>query len=267
MLRSLRELERYTVRANDGDVGNVANFLFDDERWAIRYLVVDTGSFFQERRVLISPISFREVDWSTQQVQLALTKDKIKNSPGIDVDQPVSRQHERDYYQFYGYPCYWGYMGVWGMGYQPSLLGSEQAGDTLPEHPDKDAGDAHLRSVKEVCGYHIQGSDGAIGFIEDFMVDDETWEVRYLVIDTSHWWWGHKVLVAPRWASRVSWEQRKVFVNLSRDAIKNSPSWDSASPVRREYEAQLHDYYGLRGYWGESTKGTQPRHHPGSSPG
>ena len=220
MLRSLKELESYTVRALDGDVGKVVNFLFDDERWAIRYLVVQTGGFFQERQVLISPISFREVDWSMQRFQLGLTKDKIKHSPRVDADRPVSRQHERDYYQFYGYPCYWGSMGVGGMGYQPSLLGSGRARDALPEHSDEEAGDAHLRSVKEVCGYHVQGSDEAIGFIADFIVDDETWDVRYLVIDTGHWWWGHKVLVAPRWASRISWEQKKVFVNLSRDASR-----------------------------------------------
>ena len=252
MLRSLDELEHYTVSATDGEVGSIVDFLFDDERWAVRYLVVQTGGLLRDRRVLISPISFGAVDWSTQRFHLALSMDKIKNSPSIDVDQPVSRRHERGFHGYYGYPYYWGYMGVWGAGYCPALLGSGPGSDVLPEHGDQDSGDVHLRSYKEVRGYHIQGSDDGIGFVADFMVDDETWEARYLVVDTSHWWWGHKVLVAPRWARTVSWAQKKVFVNLSRGDVEKSPSWEPTSVIRREYEARLHDFYGLQGYWGES---------------
>ena len=252
MLRSLKELKRYTVTATDGDVGTVVNFLFDDERWAIRYLVVHTGGFFDGQYVLISPISFREVDWAAHAFHLALTKDKIKNAPSIDTDRPVSRQHERDYYQYYGYPQYWGYMEPWGMGNYPALLAAGPGSRSPNEQAAEDSGDAHLRSAKEVRGYHIQGRDDGVGFVEDFIIDDETWEVRYLVVDTSHWWWGHRVLVAPRWTSEVSWTHRKVFVSLSREAIKKSPSWDPSSVIRRDYEARLHDFHGLRGYWGEA---------------
>ena len=258
MLRSLNELEGYTVAATDGDVGKVVNFLFDDERWAIRHLVVATGGFFSERQVLISPISFGDVDWGTQLFHLALTKESIRNSPSIDADQPVSRQREQDYYQYYRYPQYWGYMGVWGTGFYPSVLASAQT-DARPEHADRDRGDVHLRSVKNVRGYDVRGSDDAVGFIDDFIVDDETWEVRYLVVDTSHWWWGHRVLVAPQWAREISWAQRKVFLNRTREEIKGSPSWDPGSGVRREYEARLHDYYGFSGYWGESASSTFAR--------
>src|ERR1039458_3522420 len=116
MLRSLKDLERYTVSATDGDIGTVVNFLLDDERWIVRYLVVETGGFFGGRQVLISPISFREVDWSTHRFHLALTIDKVKNSPSVDTDKPVSRQNERDYFGYYGYPYYWGDSGLWGMG-------------------------------------------------------------------------------------------------------------------------------------------------------
>lgn len=93
MLRSLRDLERYTVCATDGELGMVANFLLDEEHWVVRYLVVDTGGLFDGHYVLISPISFREVQWSSQRFHLALTMDKIRDSPPIDADKPVSRQH------------------------------------------------------------------------------------------------------------------------------------------------------------------------------
>jgi hypothetical protein len=264
MLRNLKELERYTVSATDGDVGKVDNFLFDDERWAIRYLVVQTGGFFQERRVLISPISFREVHWSAERFELDLTKDKIKSSPDVDTSQPVSRQRERDYYCYYDYPYYWGYMGVWGAGFHPTALRTGRSRDDVPESARRDSGDVHLRSARAVAGYGIQGTDGGIGFVKDFIVDDETWEVRYLVVDTSRWWWGQTVLVAPNWATQISWADRKIFLDLSQDAIKKSPPWDG-STVHREYEVLLHDYHRRPGYWGD--RGTprgavpQPRLH------
>ena len=255
MLRSLKDLERYNVSATDGDIGSVANFLLDDERWAIRYLVVKTGGFFNERRVLISPISFREVDWSAARFHLALTMDKIKNSPSVDVDKPVSRQHERDYYGYYGYPNYWGSSGMWGMGAYPNTLAAGAWCNPSAGYYEE-PGDIHLRSAQEVRGYHIQGSDESIGHVDDFIVDDETWAIRYLVIDTSNWWVGKKVLVAPLWITSVSWQQRNVYVAMSRQMIKDSPEWNAYSAVNREYETRLYNYYGRPAYW-ESGVGSE----------
>ena len=238
MLRSLKDLEHYKVSATDGDVGGVANFLLDDERWTIRYLVVKTGSFLNERRVLISPISFREIDWAAGRFHIALTIDKVKNSPDVDVDRPVSRRHERDYYGYYGWPYYW---GAW----------------INPTAADYEApGDGHLRSAQAIRGYHIQGSDDSIGHVDDFIVDDETWRIHYLVVDTGNWWLGKKVLVAPQWAKSVSWEERNVHVSLSRQAIKNCPEWDPYAAVNRQYEIRLYDYYGRPAYW-ESGVGSE----------
>jgi hypothetical protein len=268
MLRSLKDLEHYTVRATDGDIGRVMNFLVDDQAWVVRYLVVDTGSFLQldGRRVLISPISFRQADWSTRQFHLALTRDKIKNSPGVDVDEPVSRQHERDYYRYYGYPYYWGYPGMWGMGSYPGLLSDGLWHEEPPAQSDESHVDAHLRSAREVRGYRVQGSDEAIGHVQDFIVDDETWALRYLVIDTSHWWFGRKVLIAPHWASRVSWNERTVYVGLTRKAIKNSPTWTATAAVNREYESRLYDYYGRPVYWaGDASAEEAPHGHESES--
>ncbi len=158
MLRSLKDLEGYTVSATDGDIGRVVDFLLDDERWIVRYLVVETGGFFDGRRVLISPISFRKAEWSTRRFHLALTRDKVKNSPSVDVDKPVSRQHELDYFGYYGYPRYWGYSGLWGMGAYPGLLAAGRSErERLPSIP-RLSGDVHLRSAKEVRGYHDPGN-------------------------------------------------------------------------------------------------------------
>jgi hypothetical protein len=252
MLRSLAELRRYTVTATDGDVGTVVNFLFDDERWAIRYLVVKTGGFFDERRVLVSPLSLRAIDWGTRKFHLNLTQDKIRRSPSVDVHKPVSRQYELDHSRYYGYPYYWSGMEMGGPGGGPGYYPLQEMipGSRPPCGPADPSADVHLRSVKEVRGYRIEGTDRSIGFVADFIVDGEAWEVRYLLVATSHGWWGHKVLIAPRWASDIDWARRHVCIDLRREAIKSSPSWDPTSVIGRDYEQRLHDHYERRGYWG-----------------
>jgi hypothetical protein len=243
MLRSLKVLERFKVSATDGDIGRVANFLMDDARWAVRYLVVDNGAFFGARQVLITPIAFREVDYSAERFRLSLTMEKVTNSPSVNFDLPVSRQHEREYYAYYGYPQYWGYGGLWGMGGYPGAMAS--APHPKPQdRPGEPPPDAHLRSAKEITGYHIEASDGSIGHVRDFVVDDETWEIRYMVVDTANWWPGKSVLVAPQWARRISWLDRKVYLGMTRDAIKRSPEWSATFPIARAYEEELHRHYG-----------------------
>jgi hypothetical protein len=203
MLRSLKDLQHYTVMASDGELGKTANFLFDDERWAIRYLVVEPGLFHEGRPVLVSPIFFGTAEWETRTFRLGMTKERLRSSPSIDTDKPVSRQHERDYFRYYGYPYYWGYAGVWGVGNYPGLLGPWDEPLTDREIAPESTGDVHLRSAREVGRYGVEGNDGSLGGIADFVVDDATWEIRYLVVDTSHWWFSKKVLVAPVWANRV----------------------------------------------------------------
>ncbi|MGD0839129.1 MAG: PRC-barrel domain-containing protein [Polyangia bacterium] len=251
MLRSLRDIEGYVVSASDGEIGKVADFLLDDERWVIRYLVVKTaGSFSPSRReVLVSPIFFRQADWTSHQFRLALTVEKVRNSPSVDAHKPVSRQHEKEYYRYFGYPNYWEYSGFWGMSTYPRGLAPGQWNEAAAERCKTPSGDGHLRSDKEIRGYHIEGSDRAVGHLRDCIVDDEMWKVRYLVVDTASWWLGKSVLIAPHWANKISWSQRKIFVDLSRQKIKESPEWNAETAINREYEERLYDYYGRPVDW------------------
>jgi sporulation protein YlmC with PRC-barrel domain len=258
MLRSVKTLERYAVGATDGDIGHVVDFLLDDQHWTVRYLVVETGGFFSGREVLVSPISFRETDWATRRFHVALTMDKVKRSPSIDTHLPVSRQLERDYYRYYNYPYYWESTGIWGAGAYPNALAVGGWSDR-PE-PTEPPQDAHLRSAREVTGYAVHGSDGVVGQVADFLVDDETWEVRYLVLNTSSWWaGGEKALLSPRWATSVSWATREVRVDLSRRAVKSSPVWNTEAGLDRESEQRLHRHHGFPAYWDEGAAPAQAR--------
>lgn len=252
---SIKSLQGDTIHATDGDFGTVDDFLFDDENWAIRYLVIDTGKWIPGRRVLISPASL-ETKRSPSELATSLSKEQIKNSPDVYSDQPVSRQREAEYLDYFHYPYYWRGPALWGttaypfypagappMRYPDRVSGStgSAAAPAIQRLPE--AGDTHLRSAAEVTGYYIEASDGEIGHVEDFIVDDKSWEIRYMVVDTVNWWPGKKVVVAPEWITGVSWSNSRVTVNLSREKIKNAPEYDPRTIVSRDYENRLYEYY------------------------
>jgi hypothetical protein len=249
MLRSEKELRGYTIRATDGDIGKAHEFYFDDLAWIIRYLVVDTGNWLPGRRVLLWPGVLGQPDWEAQALPVELAKEQVESSPEISTDEPVSRQMETDLHAYYGWTPYWrGGLPAPGLG---AAAAAEMIARPEEEKDEKEEqeSDPHLRSTREVIGYHIQARDGEIGHVEDFVIDDETWFIRYLVIDTRNWLPGRKVLVAPAWAEQVNWVERKVHVDLRRETIENSPEFDPSMPVNREYEVRLYDYYGRPTYW------------------
>jgi hypothetical protein len=112
-----------------------------------------------------------------------------------------------------------------------------------------DEGDPHLRSAREVTGYHIRGTDDSVGSVADLLIDEEGWAIRYLVIDTGTWLSGRKVLIAPPWVSEVSWATQEVQVTLTRAEIEASPEYTPDIALDRSYEEQLHSHYGRRAYW------------------
>lgn len=263
MLRSMKDLENYAIGATDGNVGHVKDLYFDDDAWVIRYLVVETGSWLASRKVLITPLSIRQPNWAERTLSVSITKEQVKNSPDIDTDKPVSRQNETDYLRYYGYPNYWGGAGMWGESLYPYPTLTEYGGervDRAERQREEEAylkaerdrhrnDDPHLRSCKAVVGYHIHATDGDIGHVDGLLVDEETWAIRYMVVDTSNWWVGHKVLIAPQWVKEVRWSDQSVSVDLARDSVKHSPPYESTFEVNRQREMGLYDHYGRSGYW------------------
>jgi len=253
MLKSVVQLQGGTIRATDGEIGKVDQFYFDDETWAIRYLVVNTGDWLPGRLVLVSPIALRQADWQSKRLDVALTKKQIEDSPSIDTHKPISRQHEAVYMGYYGYPYYWGGPNLWGLASYPAGLAVQREVVTEAEAREararKESADSHLRSTEEVTGYLIEAADGQIGHVADFIVDDETWAIRYLEVDTRNWWPGKRVLVSPQWVDNVSWPDSKVYLHLSRETIKNGPEYIESMPITREYENRLYGYYGQPPYW------------------
>lgn len=252
MLHPVNKLKGYTLDSLDGEIGKVKEFYFDDALWTIRYLVADTGHWLSHRQVLISPHALIAAVQDEKRIQVKLTKKQIEESPSLDSDKPVSRQFESSYNGHFGWSGHW--KGTYPMpGINPYFGITNPPVPTSQNMPvptiQLEEGDPHLRSTKDITGYHIEAQDGAIGHLEDILIDDETWMIRYLVIDTNNWWPGKKVLISPQWIERVLLEESKVFINLTRESIKNSPEYTETSLVTRDYELKMHTHYKRDGYW------------------
>ncbi|MBU0995926.1 MAG: PRC-barrel domain-containing protein [Proteobacteria bacterium] len=249
MLHNAKELNGYKLNSIDGEIGRVKEFYFDDRHWTVRYLVADTGSWLQERQVLISPYSLAGVNTIAQHITVDLTRKQIEESPSLNSDKPVSRQFEDSFHGYYGYPEYWVGSYIWGT--YPDIVRDREKWNAFTK--DDKAWDPSLRSTQEVSGHHIQAADGEIGHVEDFIIDEKTWAIRYLIIDTKNWWAGKKVLVSPQWIDHISWDESKVFIKLPCEVIRQSPEYSETALLTREYETRLYQHYNRMGYWAEKS--------------
>jgi hypothetical protein len=256
MLNSIERIKGSTIAAVDGEIGHVRQAYFDDSAWVIRWLVVDTGGWLSGRSVLVSPYAVTQPVGSGKLIDVSLTLEQVRTSPDVDTHLPVSRRLEREYLRHNAYPDYWEGGGLWSSGALPMLppqllvdLPPGAANPELPEPPVPPE-DVHLRSTAAVTGYRIQASDDSIGHVSDFVFDDESWAIRYLVVDTRNWWpGGAHVLIATPWIDRIDWSEETVHVTLTRQQVKDSPAYDATTSIKREYEKRLHEVYSRVGYW------------------
>lgn len=260
MLRNVKKLERCELRARDGKIGHVDDFLFDDRQWTIRYLVADTGHWLESRRVLISPAALAAPEFERHMMPVNLMRDQVRHSPPVDSVYPLSREQELLLTQYYSWPAYWSSAGFADPGFVPPMvpLDFEAAGGgergRFPARPHADnpgsartvpaQDEPHVRSIRNVSTFNLEATDGPVGHVDDFLVDDRTWEIRYVVVATRNWLPGKKVLVAPAWIEDVDWNGARVQVSLTRAAIKASPPYDPSEPLSSEYTSHLHEYYG-----------------------
>lgn len=231
------------IEAADGTIGAVDDLLFDDRDWTLRWIVVDTGDWLPGRLVILPPSAFGRPDRADLVLRTQLPRERIEKAPGLSRDEPVSRQMEREIYTYWGWSPYW-----------PAAFGAPYAAGAAvpppaPAEEEAPRGDPGLRSAREVTGYYIHARDGDIGHIEEFLVDDESWAIRYAIVDTANWWPGRMVLIAPRWIGEIDWRAQEARVDLTRNQIETAPEYEPYVPPDRAYEARLHGHYGIPPYW------------------
>lgn len=236
MLRRVSGLSGYELQAADGRFGSVIDLLFDDVTWKARWIVIDTGGWLSGRQLLIHPAAIGQADDAQRLLPVSLTKAKIQASRGADEDQPVSRQMRSNPQGYYGWDSTWvepiafdgTTFSVWGAppSYGASSFTSGGNNGWMQER------DRHLRSASAVTGYHIHATDGEIGHVESFLVDDEGWDIRYLVVDTRNWLKGDHVLVASAVVTRIDFDNGTVDLRVTREQVRASHAWqaNAASP-------------------------------------
>lgn len=242
-------MKGYTIEASDGELGSVSDFLFEDTSWIIRWLVADTGRWLPGRKVLLPISALGQADPALRQLTVKLTRQQVKDSPDVSADQPVSRQMETHLYSHYEWQPYWdtGYFPLSGAIAEPFVAPLYTAGSKPENHepavPEALAGDPHLRSARAVTGYHIHATDGEIGHVEDFIINDEGWSIRYVSVDTKNWWPGKRVLISPCAVREIDWNDGMMHLDISRQQVKDSPPYDPSMTVDEVYDRQLTDYY------------------------
>lgn len=265
MLKKMKDLKGYTIHGREEDLGKVEDFYFDKERFIIRYVVVDTGNWLQEKLTLISPKVFKEINHESEEIFVNINSKELEEGPGIEKSETVSKEMEEKLVNHYEWPTYWGAAGAAGAGagvpagrvgrgkifdYEESL--EKQKSPEKQKQTGKKDAESNLRSFNEVRKYHIQAEDDEFGHLEDLLFDEENWVIRYLLVDTRNFLPGKDVLIALEWLQSISWDQEKIYVNKTKDEIKSSPEYEEdkyEQVVDRDYEEKLYDHYNETKYW------------------
>jgi hypothetical protein len=208
----------------------------------VRYLMI-AGVGRGASMVLLTPHSLRRIDRRAHKLLVALTPAQFRAIPGVEAIPAISRAAEIGVLKYYGFPYYWTGRHRWGSDLYPKPLAAVSA-TLAADHVAEPGPEAHLRSVSDFRHYTIHATDGELGHVDDLLIQDRSWAVRYIVVDTRRWWPGGRVVLAPGWVTYVSWLERSVHVSLDRATIRTAPAYDSARPIDRAYEARLHEHYG-----------------------
>jgi len=264
MANEKRRLDRFTdlkgsaIAATDGAIGEVEDVYFDDQSWTVRYVVVDTGGWLSGRKVLVAPNALKAIDTRGKRLMSDLSRRQVEESPSVDTAKPVSRQYETEYLGHYGYPPYWEGPYRWGLFAFPDAIPmSMSPAAALPTYAPRVAeelaareranADPNLRSARHVSGYSIQATDGALGHVEDYLIDEREWAIRYVIVDPRSWWPGEHVVISPEWITTVDWNESKVHVDVTKETVRNAPSY--RPELDHEYESALYAHYRRPGYW------------------
>jgi len=234
MLRSLKTLQGYNVTTLDGPLGTVVDFYLGDVSLAVRYVVVDTGKLFSGRKVLLSPTALGEPDWATKALPVNHTREQVRTSPSIDLHKPVSRLQEEALHKHYAWTAYWA----------PSVPVGVSAPGEEKTPSKEDEVKSNLRSLSEVIGYKVGSLDGEAGTLDDFIVDDEQWVLRMLVVNTGGPVLAKPVVLTIRWVGRFSWDESTVFIDKQREDVAEAPTFDPTEPINEEVETRFYDYFG-----------------------
>ncbi len=244
MIRSCKSLEGYSLHALDGEIGHLKTLHFNDEDWSIKYLVIDLGGFWSEKKVLLLPSASYEFSWIEQNISVKLTREQIKSSLPYNADLPVSDQHELinriNFKSLY-------LIEPWSGSFLPLWFPDLSAGQAL-KNLVQEIGDKDLRCVKMITGYKVVLNDKELGKVEDFILDCNEWKLREIVIETNHLLHSSKKIIPVSKIKVFDTDNEKIELDLSSTELEDYPDYKEHDAVNREYVVKFYDYYGRLKY-------------------
>lgn len=232
MLINTKNLMRYSLHAKDGAIGEIIDICFDDE-WTVRYFAADTGRWLPGRQVLLSPVSLNEPERGNRILPVDLTREQVRQSPGIELGRRITRHHEQKLHSHYRWPVYW-------EDSEKPVTNPEAPDVSTPEQEEETG---HIRSVRDLIGFGIAGLDNGIGHVDDVILDISSWQVRYLVAGTRNILTVREKLLDVTSGLHIDWDNEQVALDFTREALMNAPPYVSPDEIDTEYETKLAEYY------------------------
>jgi hypothetical protein len=226
MLRDFNKIKNCVVQGTDGIIGTVADVYFNDQTWKIHYMAANTGNWLEGRHVLVSTESLMQPKIEKGSFPALVNRVQVEGAPQFEIDEPFSWQKECEICAYYRWTTYY-----------PM---DEKELTVFP---------GILTSANGLKDFSLLATDGEIGKVINFIVDDANWTVRYLIVDTAKWLAGKTVLISPMWNKSINWADRMMIVDLSQEQIEQSPEYDPLAPIERIYEINLYKHYGKPHYW------------------
>lgn len=239
----LSSLRGYALIAKHEKAGTVVDVLFDDVAWKVWWLVVETGSWLAQRRVVVHPGAIEQIDHRAKTIVVGLTRTQIEASPHVPPDATTSRETGGLFHDHYKMNHHWG-NSCSGDNWPPAslvsspLVGGTYVRDASAGRPWPTGGDPSLRSITSVTGWHMHATDGAIGHLADLLADDGHWDISDLVVSTRNWWPGQQVLVPPDQVLSLQCADKDIHLKIGRQQVRNSPSWEPNLATDRDDEVR-----------------------------
>jgi len=239
MLRAVHSITGLPINALDGKIGSLKSLHFNDSTWKVRYLVAKLGNLLDTKDVLILAAEANELSWVDQCIKVNLTREQVKNALPFSEDLPVSYQKEwikqKNFETLY-------MVDPWSGSLLPMWFPNTENIDLLLD----DMTNTPLRTTEVVDDYKVinEKDKTKLGKVKDFIVDDEDWTIRYLVIDTNGIYAGGDVLISTYHVSGFCCDEKEILIDLNKDQLELCPKYDPHEAVNRDYVLEYYDYEG-----------------------
>ncbi len=241
-------LKSFDVVGKDEDFGSVDDALIDEKDLTIRYFTVKTGNWFSGEKMYISPASIESINVNDEVITTDITKEEAENAPRLEGRELIDRTYETNFHTHYGLNPYWTGPGVWGTSFTARELAAQQP-VAMPEPEEDSKGEPEIYKAKDIIRYEFAAQDDSFGQVEDLLIEEDSYKVRYFVIDTRKFFGGKKVLISADWVENIDWIKAQIQTNVTKEQVENSPEYLPEIPLSREMEVDLYSYYNRAPYW------------------